>query len=209
MSEHDIRQSARLKFRDGLNSFPVPRSFPYEQWQTLQDWTVAQAHLAYYIGRGQFDDSRPSDEWFIRTYGWIEAGWEFLNSTKNPFRFMLFHDIEAPPTTITVDAYLGDLPWTEAQAIYVQAHHDEVVEGPKLEPFDMPDTEATMKMAYFTEADLTTHALAAGYNYAFRKSGMDILVRAALADLSLIRDGIPVVDEFVRGITIEFGANAG
>ena len=209
MSKDDRRQNAQLAFPDGLNWFPVPRSFPCGEWETLQDWVVAEAHLAYYVGRGQFDDSRPSDEWFIRAYGWIEAGWQFFTSTKNHFQFMLFHDIEVPPTHITVDAYLGDLPWAEAQDIYVQAHHSEVVEGPKLEPFDMPGTDAAMKMAYFTEADLETHALAASYNYAFRKDGMDVLVRAVFADLGILREGLPVLDEFVRGITVTFGEDAG
>ena len=114
---------------------------------------MAHAHAVFYVGRGQFDDSRPSDEWFIRTYGWIEAGWLSFSAAKNRYQFLLFHDIEVPPTHIKVDAYLGDLPWTEAQDIYVRAHHGEVVEGPKVELFDMPGTEAAMKTVYFTEAD--------------------------------------------------------
>lgn len=65
-----------------------------------------------------------------------------------------------------------------------------------------------MHASYFTEADLETHVLAAGYNYAFRKNGMDVLALITLADLGLIRDALPVLDDFVRGTTVDFGADA-
>jgi hypothetical protein len=120
-----------------------------------------------------------------RTGWWPEASWLAFASANNRFQFLLFHDIEVPPTHIKVDAYLGDLSWAEAQDIYLKAHHGEFVERPKLEPFEVPGADAATKLVYFTEANLETHVLAASYNHAFRKDGIDVLVRAVFADLGL------------------------
>ena len=204
MSTDDIRQTTRLGFHEDLNWVYLPYAFPCKGWDNAEDWVNDMTRMVYYVGRGQFDDSKPTPEWFIRTRKWIASGWVSFVSTKNRYKCLLFHDIDAPPAHVAIDAFLGDLPWPETQDIYVRAHHDEIVEGPRLEPFDMPETEAAIRIACFAEADLETHALYALYNYAFRKNGMDVLVRATIADLGLIRDGLPVLDEFVRGITVNF-----
>lgn len=208
MSAHGLRQATKLNFRKDLNWVSLPNSFPFGKWEDPQDWAENMAAMVYYVGRSQFDDSRPTPEWFIRTCRLIDASWRTFASGKNRYKCLLFHDVDALPAHIAVDAYLGDLPWAEAQDIYVKAHHDEIVEGPHIESFDMPGADAAMRSAYFTEADLETHALAAGYNYAFRKNGMDVLARVTIADLGLIRGALPVLDEFVRGITVDFGSDA-
>lgn len=208
VSTDDNRHTARLGFRTDLNWVSLPNKFPFGEWEDPQNWAENMTAMVYYVGRGQFDDSRPTPEWFIRTSKIIDTTWRDFASVKNRYKCVLFHDINALPAYVSIDAFLGDLPWAEAQDIYEKAHHDEIVEGPRVEPFDMPEAEAAIRAAYFTEADLETHALAAGYSYAFRKDGMDVLVRVTLADLGLIRDALPVIEEFVRGITVDFSANA-
>lgn len=204
VSTDDIRQTTRLGFRKDLNWVSLPHRFPFDKWEEPQSWAEQMAAVVYYVGRGQFDDSRPTVEWFIRTHKFIEASRLNFLSVKNRYKCLLFHDVDALPAFVSIDAFLGDPPWAEAQDIYVKAHHDEIVEGPRVEPFDMPGAEAAVRIIYFMEADPESHALAADYNYAFRSRGIDVLVRASIIDLGLIRDAVPVLEEFVRGITVNF-----
>ncbi|ACU77216.1 hypothetical protein Caci_8393 [Catenulispora acidiphila DSM 44928] len=209
MSADDIRQTAKVGFRKDLNWVSLPNSFPFGKWGDSREWVENMAAMVYYVGRSQFDGSRPTPEWFIRTCGVIDASWRGFASVKNRYKCLLFHDVDALPAHVAVDAYLGDLPWAEARDIYVGAHHDEVVEGLRVEAFEMAGAEAAVRAVYFTVGDLETRSLVASYNYAFRADGMDVLVRSTFPDLGLVRDALPVLDEFVRGITLSFGGDAG
>ncbi|MBS2547373.1 hypothetical protein KGQ19_10850 [Catenulispora sp. NL8] len=205
MKKHDVRQSAKLDFREDLNFILMPKVIPSANWATLQDWIVDAIRLSYYNGRGKFDDSRPSNEWFRRSYRLIEATWNALNSPGAHYQFLLFPNLEIPPVYLRVDAYLGDVPWKKAMKIYTHAAPDEVVvDSPRVEPFDYPGAETAARIVHFIEVDPSDHTLATRYSYPIRKDGMDILVRAFIPNLAYVQDGVPVLEEFVRGIVLSF-----
>lgn len=57
---------------------------------------------------------------------------------------------------------------------------------------------------YFQQPDPEDEALSAHYVYTVRRDGYDIVVQALYDDLATMRDGVPVVDQFVRGLGIVY-----
>ena len=209
MKKPDIRQSAKLDFREDLNFIPMPKVIPFANWATLQDWIVDAVMNSYYVGRGRVDESKPPREWFRRSYRLIEATRDALNSPGAHYQFLLFPTLDMPPVYLRVDAYLGDVSWKKAMRVYSQgAPGEAVVKSPHVEPFDYPGAETAARIVHFIEVDPSDHTLATRYTYPIRKDGMDILVRAFIPNLAYVQDGVPAIEDFVRGIVLSFREQA-
>jgi hypothetical protein len=207
MTEQDLRFSARLTFPTELNWVNFPQSFPFQEWEDAEQWAGSMAMMVYYEGRGRADGSMPTEQWFDRTRAVIGSAFENLSSEGVRYRFLLFHDVDVIPTAISVRVFLGDLPWDEARPLYAGEFEEENrAEGPAVEAYDLDGADAAVRSLRYHYLDPDTRSLVALYDYAFRRDGVDVCVRAEFIDLTTIHGARPVLDAFVAGIGVTFGA---
>ena len=206
MTEQDLRLSARLTFPTELNWVNFPARFPFREWQDCEHWAGSMALMVYYEGRGRRDGSAPGDQWFQRTRAIIGSAYQNLDVEGVRYRFLLFHDVDAVPTPISVRTFLADLPWDEVRPMYAgELEEAGRAEGPSVESFDVEGAEVGVRSLRYHYLDPESRSLIGLYDYAFRSGGIDVCVRAEFIDLTTIRAAVPVLDSFVRGISITFG----
>lgn len=207
MTEQDFRASAKLTFPTELNWVNFPQAFPFREWQDVEHWAGSMALMVHYEGRGRRDGSTPDEQWFHHTRAIIGSAYENLSTEGVRYRFLLFHDLNVVPTPISVRTFLADLPWDQARPMYAgELEEDNRAEGPTVESFDLDGTEAALRSLRYVYLDPDTRSLLALYDYAFRRDGIDVCVRAEFIDLTAIRGARPVLDAFVAGIGVTFGA---
>lgn len=200
----DVRQTARLRFAMETAWVSLPKSFPYKQWPDSSSWAEYMVSFVYFRHFGD-DAPVPSEKWIERTRQLIELGQRTFPDADNLHQFLIFYDLDQAPIHASADMFLGDLRWEDALELYSGGGSEGRVEGPFVESFDVPGAETGMRALRYTEIDPEAHAIAADYNYAFRKHGLDVVVRALFVDLSTLHDALPAIDVFVRGIDISFG----
>jgi hypothetical protein len=206
MTEQDYRQSNKLTFDTSLNWINFPKSFPHQDFVSREQWAAEMAMTVHYIGTGRENSpGPPTEQWYDQTRVIIRSAHEKLSVGDAHYRFLLFHDLNAVPTPISVNRFFADMPWEEARPIFTGELNQNIVEGPYVEDFPMDDTEVAIRALRYHYLDPKKRTLSAHYHYAFRRDRMDVVVRAMFIDLSTMRDALPVLDAFVRGIGITFG----
>lgn len=182
----------------------LPESFPYGEWQDRETWARYMTLFVYFRFMG--DNPPPPDlDWAERTFALIELGQQRFADGRNWDQFLLFYDLEQLPVPATVNAYLGSLPWEEVRELFSGAGTPGIVEGPTVESFEVEGADSAQRSFYFQQPDPEDEALSAHYVYTVRRDGYDIVVQALFDDLATMRDGLPVVDRFVRGLGVIHG----
>lgn len=183
----------------------LPQSFPFEQWQDLKAWSGYMTLFVYFRFMGE-DPPPPSLAWAERTRSLIELGQQQFADGRNWDQFLIFHDLEHAPLPVDVDAFLGSLEWERTRELFSGATSPGIVEGPTVEPFEVEGAEVAQRSWFFQELDPAEQTVSANYVYTVRRDGYDIVVRALYVDLATMRDGVPAVDRFVRGIEVSYDA---
>jgi hypothetical protein len=207
MTGQDPRLSAKLTFPTELNWVNFPQGFPFREWQDVGHWAGSMALMVHYEGSGRREGAVPDQQWFDHTRAIIGSAYENLSTEGVRYRFLLFHDLAVVPTPISVRTFLADLPWDEVRPMYAgELEEPGRAEGPTVESFDLEGAEAAVRSLRYHYLDPGTRSLVALYDYAFRRDGLDVCVRAEFIDLTAIRRARPVLDAFVAGIGITSGA---
>lgn len=205
MNESDIRKSVRLNFPEKMTWFDIPSSIPHRSWETSEDWARAMTIMIYTEVEGEYDGSEARVPWLTRTSKIIEAAYNDLPSNGARYRFLLFHDLNKVPTPLWVHTAPADQPWAEIRPLLTgELATEDLVGKPTILPFDVAGNDEGVRSLRYYHLDRKAGTKVGKCDYGFRRSGIDVVVRAEYIDVDTIPDAVQTLHTFVSAITLEF-----